>query len=56
MKVTRDEQEILGGGQGLALQKVMKTLVAYGQALGAERFVEIEEPGTPVNNSPWIKS
>lgn len=45
MKLTQEEQDILGGKQGPTLQKVMKSLVGYGQALGAERFVDIEWAG-----------
>ena len=45
MELTQEEQDILEGKQGLILRKVMRTLVLYGEALGAERFVEIEWPG-----------
>ena len=45
MKLTQEEQEILEGRQGLTLQKVMRTLVLYGEALSAKRFVDIEWQG-----------
>ena len=45
MDLTREEKEILCGGKGPALQKVMRTLVWYGQTLGAKRFVDIEGDG-----------
>jgi hypothetical protein len=45
MKLSKEEQGILDGRQGPILQKVMRTLVTYGQVLGAERFVEIEGEG-----------
>ena len=41
IKLTRGEQDILQGEHGPTLQKVMQTLVLYGEALGAERLVEI---------------
>ncbi len=42
MKLTPEEQEILDGKQGEVLAKVMKTLVMYGEAFGAEKFVPAE--------------
>jgi len=45
MKLTQEEQDILAGKSGRTLQKVMKTLVLYGEALDAERFVDIEGMG-----------
>lgn len=45
MKLTKGEQAILKGAQGPVLQKVMRTLVLYGETLSAERFVDIEGPG-----------
>lgn len=41
MKLTRYEQELLDGGHGLGPQRAMELLVRYGDACGAERFVEI---------------
>jgi predicted aconitase len=45
IKLSQEEQDILRGKQGETLQKVMKTLVLYGEALGAERLVDIEGEG-----------
>jgi len=45
MDLTGDEKQILSGGKGPALQKIMRTLVLYGQTLGAQRFVDIEGDG-----------
>ncbi len=41
MKLTDDEVAILHGSQGETLAKVMKTLVLYGDAFGAEKFVSV---------------
>src|SRR5580704_18602678 len=40
MKLTDSERAMLDGGQGKARQKAMDLLVRYGEALGAERFVD----------------
>jgi predicted aconitase len=40
MKLTDSEQAMLDGRSGKAQQKAMELLVRYGQALGAERFVD----------------
>jgi hypothetical protein len=45
MKLTSEEQAVVQGKHGAALKKVMLTLVSYGEALGAERFVDIEGSG-----------
>ena len=45
MRLTQEEQDILEGKHGSTLQKVMKSLVGYGEALGAERFVDVEWGG-----------
>jgi len=45
MELTPEEERVLAGEQGPVLQKVMKTLVRYGQVLEAERFVDIEGDG-----------
>lgn len=39
MKLDRDEQVMLDGKKGRAKQKAMELLVQYGEALGAERFI-----------------
>ena len=45
IKLTQEERDILLGKQGPTLQKVMQTVVLYGEALGAERLVDIEGEG-----------
>jgi len=45
IKMTQEEQDILRGLQGSTMQKIMKTVVLYGEALGAERLVDIEGDG-----------
>ncbi len=45
MKLTREERDVLEGKQGPVYQKVMKTLVACGEAMEADRFLDIEGPG-----------
>ncbi|HEY72900.1 MAG: hypothetical protein B6I35_04775 [Anaerolineaceae bacterium 4572_32.2] len=45
IKLTQEERDILQGEQGTAMQKVMKSVVLYGEALGAERLVDIEGDG-----------
>ncbi len=45
MKLTEDEAAILHGSQGETMAKVMKTLVLYGDAFGAERFVPVTGKG-----------
>ena len=37
MKLTEEQQAILDGAQGETLAKVMKTLVMFGEAFGAEK-------------------
>ena len=44
MKLTPDEEAILNGEKGETLAKVMKTLVLYGDAFGAEKFVNVTGP------------
>ena len=45
MKLTPEEEGILNGSQGEAMAKVMKSLVLYGDAFGAERFVPVKGKG-----------
>ena len=45
MYLTDEEKDILDGGQGEVLAKIMKTLVMYGDTFHAERFVEVTGPG-----------
>ena len=40
MKLTDDEKSMLDGNEGKAVRKAMELLVRYGEALGAERFVD----------------
>ena len=46
MNLTSEQQEILNGSKGEVMAKVMKTLVMYGEAFGAEKMV----PVTSKNN------
>ena len=41
MKLTEEQQAILDGAQGETLAKVMKTLVMFGEAFGAEKMVPV---------------
>ena len=41
MKLTPEQQAILDGGKGEVLAKVMKTMVKYGEAFGAEELVPV---------------
>ena len=41
MILTNEQQEILNGSKGDVMAKVMKTLVMYGEAFGAEKLVPI---------------
>ncbi len=41
MILTEKQQQILDGKQGDVMAKVMKTLVMYGQAFGAEKMIEV---------------
>jgi predicted aconitase len=45
MRLNAEEQSILQGGSGPVLQKIMSTLLRYGEALDAERLVDIEGSG-----------
>ncbi len=41
MKLTKEEQDIMDGKKGEALAKVMKTVVAFGNAFGADKLVDL---------------
>ncbi len=41
MRLTEQQQNILNGGQGETLAKIMKTLVMYGEAFGAEEMAPV---------------
>ena len=45
IRLTQEEWDLLRGKQGPTMQKVMKTVVLYGEALGAERLVDIGGDG-----------
>ncbi|MCL2508950.1 MAG: aconitase X catalytic domain-containing protein [Oscillospiraceae bacterium] len=45
MNLTPEEQGILNGEQGETMQKVMRSLVMYGDAFGAKRFVPVTGKG-----------
>jgi predicted aconitase len=45
IKLTQEEWDILRDSEGPTMKKVMKTVVLYGEALGAERLVDIEGAG-----------
>ena len=42
MHLTRDEEVMLGGGEGPAAAKLLELLVALGEVFGAERLVPVE--------------
>jgi predicted aconitase len=42
MRLGEDERRLLEGNGGATLQKIMRTVVRYGEAVGAERLVDIE--------------
>ena len=41
MQLTVEQQEILNGAKGETMAKVMKTLVMFGEAFGAEKMVPV---------------
>ena len=41
MKLTEEQQALLNGSRGEVMAKIMKTLVMYGDAFGAERMVPV---------------
>lgn len=45
MHLTDEEQAILNGSQGETMAKIVKTLVLYGDAFGATRFVPVRGQG-----------
>lgn len=45
IKLSQEELDILQGGQGPVLQRAMETVVLFGEAMKAERLVDIEGPG-----------
>jgi len=56
MKLAADEQEMLDGKRGKARQKAMDLLLRYGEALGAERFVDTSNVcGTVGASTPFLR-
>ena len=54
--LTRQEQAMLAGDEGAAVQKAMELLVRYADALGADRFVETNNvAGVPGSSPQWVK-
>ncbi|HZJ78284.1 MAG TPA: aconitase X [Clostridia bacterium] len=45
MTLTPEEEGILNGSQGKTMAKIIKTLILYGDAFGAEKFVKVTAPG-----------
>ncbi len=45
IQLSKEEQEILQGSQGPVMQKVMGTVVLFGEALNADHLVDIEGLG-----------
>jgi predicted aconitase len=57
MKLTAAEQAMLDGSQGPAKQKAMELLVRYGEALGAERFVDTNNvTGVPGSSTLFLQN
>jgi predicted aconitase len=57
MKLTDAEQAMLDGRRGKARQKAMQLLVRYGEALGAERFVDTDNvAGVPGSSTPFLEN
>jgi len=57
MTLTEEEQDILDGGQGPVMAKVLKTIVMHGELFGAERLAECEgAPHTSLyTGAPWVE-
>ncbi|MBL4600325.1 MAG: aconitase X catalytic domain-containing protein [Rhizobiaceae bacterium] len=56
MKLSSDEQAMLDGEDGSGRQKAMELLVRYGEALGAEKFVDTDNvTGTMGSSSTFIR-
>ena len=56
MKLTAGERAMLDGKEGKARQKAMDLLVRYGEALGAERFVDTNNVcGTVGASTPFLR-
>ncbi|NVM29247.1 MAG: aconitase X catalytic domain-containing protein [Candidatus Helarchaeota archaeon] len=46
MHLTKEEEKILNGEQGIAQQEALKLLIRYGEALGAEKLIEVQSVHT----------
>ncbi|HME43974.1 MAG TPA: aconitase X catalytic domain-containing protein [Syntrophorhabdales bacterium] len=56
MKLTDDEKAMLDGKEGPARQRAMDLLVRYGEALGAERFIDTDNVCVAIGASgPFIR-
>jgi predicted aconitase len=53
MELERDEQEMLDGKHGRAKQRAMELLVRYGEALGAQRFVDTDNVHLLIGFHPY---
>jgi predicted aconitase len=54
--LTTEEQAMLGGDKGAAVQKAMELLVRYAEALDADRFVETNNvAGVPGSSNAFVK-
>ena len=57
MKLLDSERGMLDGAQGLAKQRAMALLVRYGEALGAERFVDTNNlAGVPGSSTLFLQN
>jgi predicted aconitase len=55
--LTTEEQAMLGGESGAAVQKAMELLVRYAEALDADRFVETNNvAGVPGSSNAFVKN
>ncbi|KPL07707.1 hypothetical protein AMJ86_03285 [bacterium SM23_57] len=51
ISLTQEQEEVLTGSKGKTIQKIMETIVLYGEALNADRLVDLEGAGHFV--IPW---
>ena len=57
MRLTDEERAMLDGADGPAKQRAMDLLVRYGEALDAERLVEVTNvAGTWSSTTPWVQA
>ncbi len=57
MNLTDGEKSMLDGREGKGRQKAMELLVRYGEALGADRFVDTKNvAGVPGSASPFLQN